>query len=102
VALRDVDPFQGELSQEPEDVVARLVSMLKQTRLQSPDRDSQQSGAKMRVYSTEELCEMSYEQLLQFQDNLNLAIVRTREKEAKCSICLDHDKDSVCVPCGHR
>jgi hypothetical protein len=65
--------LQGELGpwSEPEEVISRLILMLKQTKMQqSPDYQQGQQGA--RVMSTDELSELSYEQLIEQQDNLNM------------------------------
>lgn len=103
---------QGELSMwssEPDELISRLISKLKLMKVGGNVADSQGGagagsprGDPVRIYSVDELCELSYESLLELQDNLNAAILRTREKEIKCSVCLDRPKDSACVPCGHR
>ena len=94
--------------QESEDAIARLISMLRQTKMveaSSPQGDGGGMGLEkpaVRILTVEEFSELSYEKLLLMQDNLNQAIIDVRAKESKCAVCLDREKDSVCVPCGHR
>jgi hypothetical protein len=94
-----------------EDEVAALMSRLLQTLKQKKlaEGGGQEAAAAgpgasppPRVYTTDELISLSYDQLLEFQDNLNLAIRETRERDGRCAVCMQREKDSVCVPCGHR
>lgn len=64
---------QGELGpwSEPEEVISRLIHMLKASKLQQ-GADSQQASQGPRVMTTDELSELSYEQLIEMQDNLNM------------------------------
>ena len=55
-----------------------------------------------RVLTVEELVELPQEDLLRLQENLTSALTKKSEIERFCSICLERQKDHVCVPCGHR
>ena len=55
-----------------------------------------------RVLAVEELVELSQEDLLKMQENLACALTKKCEIDRYCSICLERQKDHVCVPCGHR
>jgi len=101
--------LQGErMLQESEDAISRLISMLRQTKMVEASSPQGDGGSMVsdkptvRVLTVEELSELSYEKLLLMQDNLNQAIMDVRSKELKCAVCLDREKDAVCVPCGHR
>ena len=59
-------------------------------------------GRKARVMTVEELTELSQEDLLKMQENLAAALNKKYELDRFCSICLERQKDFVCVPCGHR
>lgn len=55
-----------------------------------------------RVLAVEELVELTQEDLLKLQENLAGALTKKCEMDRHCSICLERQKDHVCVPCGHR